>query len=669
MAIRKAALGAALIFALSPWRAWPAAAQPAASPNMAAIQNARWSVMRVVAEGADGRTLNSGTGFVARSTASGQLIVTAYHVVAGAPRIRLSGGSFQLSVPARLAAADRSSDVAVLLVSGQAIAHPLPLGDADGIAERDTVYVLGFPRPESLGETQATMTQGTVSAVLRPQRLIQMQAPISPGNSGGPVLNRRGEVVGIAASVLTGPNQEINFAGWINSARPLLDGLTASAHGAAQSDRRAMALAAMRGDPRVCDRAAASPAVNERDETGALPLVEAAYGSHLQIVRCLIAHGASVNATDALGMTPLLAVAQAPAEASAAALETARYLVNAGASANVRDAGGNTPVMWALVKGDDAVAAFLVTGAHANVNLRDKNLRTALMYAAVLGNSRMADLLASRGSAVNVQDAAGRTALDYAIQRGDLATIKVLVAHHADAGEPDQGGHTPVWYAARHVLALLGLEPGLAPSSDKTSEAQTLLSAAAHGELAKVRALTVCRAAVVCDPAADPDASPAPWVWYRSVMAVLESRGAPVWSHMPGGVAPLMRAVWERRADAVRALAANGAAVNDRDAEGWSPVMAAAWEGRADFVELLVADGGDGDVVNDLGRTPLMYAAAHGDLRTVRVLVERGGAYPGRTDFEARDAAWYAACWAPPQSRQAVLGYLHAAGTVCARSP
>jgi ankyrin repeat protein len=672
MASHKAALGAALILALpilasQSWQASPAAAQPAAGTNTAAIQNARWSVMRVVAEGANGRTLNSGTGFVARSIATGQLIVTAYHVVAGAPRVRLSGGSFQLSVPATLAVSDRTADVAILFVSGQAIAHPLPLGDADGVAERDTVYVLGFPRPESLGETQATMTEGTVSAVLRPQRLIQMQAPISPGNSGGPVLNRRGEVVGIAASVLTGPNQEINFAGWINSARPLLDGLTASTHASPQSDRRAMALAAMRGDGKVCDRAAASAALNERDETGALPLVEAAYGPHLRIIQCLIAHGASVNAADALGMTPLLAVAQAPAGAWASVLEAARFLVNTGASANVRDAGGNTPVMWALVKGDEAVAAFLVTDAHANVNLRDKNLRTALMYAAVLGNSRMADLLASRGSAVNVHDAAGRTALNYAIQRGDLATIKVLVAHHADVAEPDQGGHTPAWYAARHLLAALNLDPGLAPSSDKASEALTLLNAAAHGELVKVRVFTACRAALVCDPAVTPDAAPASWVWYQSVMAVLQSRGAPAWSHAPGGVAPLMRAVWERRADAVRSLAANGTAVNDRDAEGWSPVMAAAWGGRADLVEVLVAAGGDGDVVNDLGRTPLMYAAAHGDLRMVRALVERSGADPVRTDFEARDAAWYAACWAPLPGRRAVLGYLHASETVCVR--
>jgi ankyrin repeat protein len=95
--------------------------------------------------------------------------------------------------------------------------------------------------------------------------------------------------------------------------------------------------------------------------------------------------------------------------------------------------------------------------------------------------------------------------------------------------------------------------------------------------------------------------------------------------------------------------------------------MAAAWGGRADLVEVLVAAGGDGDVVNDLGRTPLMYAAAHGDLRMVRALVERSGADPVRTDFEARDAAWYAACWAPLPGRRAVLGYLHASETVCVR--
>ncbi|HKX16420.1 MAG TPA: ankyrin repeat domain-containing protein [bacterium] len=657
-----------------------AVAQPgAAVANMTPILAAINSVMRVVAS-RPGGTTDSGTGFIARSLPTGQLILTAYHVVRGASAVRVSGGTLQLaSISARVVAGDQAADVAVLIVPGVYIAHPLPLGDAMSVTPGQPVYVLGFPRPESLGDTRATFTGGTVSAVLL--GLIQMQAPISSGNSGGPVLTQRGDVVALVTGVLTESKQlvtqQINFATWINAALPMLD--TARA-GSRASQPHAFTLAAGSGDQAVCAQAGTAT-LNSRDDLGELPLVEAAKGAHQEIVQCLLGNGADPNAAESDGTTPLLATAEIvgrcpqPSRSAVAAclaafqlrtVQIAQTLLHAGALVNVRDAAGASPLERAILSGNGRLAELFMD-AHANPNLRDKVLgATALMYAAQRGYEPMVARLVSRsGAAVNLQDSDGRTALDYAVLGGDLPTIHTLTSAGASAAVRDHGGQTPLWYAARVLLSKLSLTQSTQPS-----EVTTLLNAAAHGELAKVEALAGCGAAVAC---ASTQAPLAPRVagalrWYRAVAVLLETHGASVWLGAGGAATRAMQAVWEDRLNVILDPKTDIAALNAQDAEGWSPLMAAVWRGglAGRMVKALLDRHADPATVNDLGRTPLMYAAARGDLVVVQMLLD-GGVSPLTQDFEGHNAAWYAMCYrkggAPAAAR--VLGVLQTVPPKC----
>ncbi|MFQ6048464.1 MAG: S1C family serine protease, partial [Phycisphaerae bacterium] len=148
-----------------------------------------------------------GSGFVVRSDG---LILTNEHVVHGASRIRvvLPGGR---SYRARLRASDVRGDLAVLQIE----AHDLPvavLGDASKLHQGQWALALGNPYGLG-GDGQAAMSVGIISAVNRslpglggPEDryyvgMIQTTAQISPGHSGGPLLNLDGEVIGINTAI------------------------------------------------------------------------------------------------------------------------------------------------------------------------------------------------------------------------------------------------------------------------------------------------------------------------------------------------------------------------------------------------------------------------------------------------------------------------------------
>ena len=149
----------------------------------------------------------TGSGFVVDD---GQ-IATNYHVidnmlVGGA---RLVGKEEIYPIEAILAG-DKERDLAVIKVAG-IDAPTLPLGDSDTVEVMDTIYVAGNPQG-----WEGTVVPGNISAIRQfedrvPLKFFQMTAPISQGSSGGPVVNEKGEVVGISfATHLDGQN--LNFA-------------------------------------------------------------------------------------------------------------------------------------------------------------------------------------------------------------------------------------------------------------------------------------------------------------------------------------------------------------------------------------------------------------------------------------------------------------------------
>ena len=140
-------------------------------------------------------------------------IITNYHVIAGAGSIQVTF-SDNRSIDATLVGSDPSTDIAVLKVNTTASAlTTLSLGDSDAVQVGDAVVAIGNPFGLS-----RSVTAGIVSAIQRQitapadadgdqyaiDHVIQTDAAINHGNSGGPLLNARGEVIGVNAQIETG---------------------------------------------------------------------------------------------------------------------------------------------------------------------------------------------------------------------------------------------------------------------------------------------------------------------------------------------------------------------------------------------------------------------------------------------------------------------------------
>ena len=154
-------------------------------------------------------------------------IVTNHHVVdnAGEIKVTLHDGR---KLAATLAGSDPKTDLAVLRVEADSALPFVPFGDSDRTRVGDWVLAVG--NPFGLG---GTVTAGIVSARGRDigsgpyDDFIQIDAPINRGNSGGPLFNRRGEVVGINTAIFspTGGSVGIGFAIPATLAEPLITDL------------------------------------------------------------------------------------------------------------------------------------------------------------------------------------------------------------------------------------------------------------------------------------------------------------------------------------------------------------------------------------------------------------------------------------------------------------
>lgn len=153
-------------------------------------------------EGPSGSVI--GSGFEVDGTGT---IVTAWHVVmeASSISVRLQQGR---ALTAKVVDEDPADDLALLRIpTGGLTLHPLPLGDSARVHVGDGVYTISNP----FG-LEGTLTSGVISALQRRitapsgvaiNGVLQTDAPINAGSSGGPLLNIAGEVVGVAAQIET----------------------------------------------------------------------------------------------------------------------------------------------------------------------------------------------------------------------------------------------------------------------------------------------------------------------------------------------------------------------------------------------------------------------------------------------------------------------------------
>jgi serine protease Do len=161
-------------------------------------------------------------------------ILTNNHVIDGGDDVKVDlpdGRSFS----AKVVGTDKPSDLALLKITASDL-HGLTLGNSDDVQVGDVVLAVG--NPLNLGET---VTMGIISAKGRsPSRVgdgsyedfLQTDAPINHGNSGGALVNTKGELVGINSQILTPSdgNIGIGFAIPANMARHVMDQLRSSGH-------------------------------------------------------------------------------------------------------------------------------------------------------------------------------------------------------------------------------------------------------------------------------------------------------------------------------------------------------------------------------------------------------------------------------------------------------
>jgi S1-C subfamily serine protease len=184
------------------------------------------------------RLEGTGTGFAV--SRDGQ-IVTNHHVVAGCAEVRVWPPR-QDAVAAAVVARDAGNDLA--LVKAPVGLPVAAIREDRDIRAGDSVVAVGFPLPGLLA-SEANVTTGTVSALAgigNDPRFLQMTVPVQPGNSGGPLLDLAGRVVGVVvgqldalkvASVTGDIPQNVNFAIKASILRSFLD---ASAVGVAPRD-------------------------------------------------------------------------------------------------------------------------------------------------------------------------------------------------------------------------------------------------------------------------------------------------------------------------------------------------------------------------------------------------------------------------------------------------
>lgn len=174
------------------------------------------------------RVLSSGTGFFVDQKGN---LLTNHHVVDGCVEVRLPAASGVVATPV---VSDSTNDLALLNVaSGSQSVAMFP--EAEELKQGAEVFVFGYPLDGYL-PSSGNMTPGIVSALAGPQNnasWIQITAPVQPGNSGGPLIDKKGRVVGVVvakadaikvASVTGDIPQNINFAISPRTVKAFLEG-------------------------------------------------------------------------------------------------------------------------------------------------------------------------------------------------------------------------------------------------------------------------------------------------------------------------------------------------------------------------------------------------------------------------------------------------------------
>lgn len=169
--------------------------------NVTVYEKINPAIVLVEAQMSDG--LSSGTGCIINKSG---IILTSSHVVDNSSYIEITTAKGETYKAEVVKAEDQQGDLALLKIKPK---HPLPtikLGDSSLVKVGQKVLAIGNPFGFN-----GTLTTGIVSRIDYERNKIQTDAAINPGSSGGPILNAKGEVIGISQSIFNPDNNKSNI--------------------------------------------------------------------------------------------------------------------------------------------------------------------------------------------------------------------------------------------------------------------------------------------------------------------------------------------------------------------------------------------------------------------------------------------------------------------------
>ena len=303
----------------------------------------------------------------------------------------------------------------------------------------------------------------------------------------------------------------------------------------------------------------------------------AAIEGDADMVSCLIAAGADLNAKDQDGCTPLFLTAKYGDNAALL------HFVNADALLEIQNCQGATALWVAAKRGNAAMVESLVAaGASLDVIAHGIRGMSPLSVAAFNGSTHICEVLIKAGATVDILDGVGRTPLREACQEGNDGCVRLLLT----------GGSAPNAQDSLGVTALFS-----AAECNKLEAARLLLQ---HGAIV--------------------------------------DRGGPS-TEQNVCATPLRVAVEKHHGDMVRILLEHGAAPDALDALGCSVVGVVIWLGFPDLLELLIGAGANCNLVDSDGKRPLHYAFESSNELCGSHLLD-AGASPDCTDLNGTPLLW-----------------------------
>ncbi|XP_033101464.1 ankyrin repeat domain-containing protein 17-like [Anneissia japonica] len=327
--------------------------------------------------------------------------------------------------------------------------------------------------------------------------------------------------------------------------------------------------------------------VNSKSQTGNTALMYACSGGHEDVVQVLLEHGANIEDHNENGHTPLMEAA------SCGHVEVARLLLIRGAGINTHsNEFKESALTLACYKGHLEMVKFLLE-AGADHEHKTDEMHTALMEASMDGHVEVAQLLLDHGAQVNMPADSFESPLTLAACGGHVDLAALLIDRGANIEEVNDEGYTPLMEAAREgheemVALLLAKGANINAQTEETQE--TALTLACCGGFLEVAKFLI------------------------EVGADMEL----------GCSTPLMEASQEGHVDLVKYLLYQGANVHATTATGDTALTYACENGHTDVADVLLAFGANLEHESEGGRTPLMKASRAGHLCTVQFLISRG---------------------------------------------